>query len=118
MTADPLSLYYDLTFRVPRDNALTWLNDLSDTFGDERLCEALTTEWALSQDLRTFLSRTAGRLQLAQRKAEAKQEARHRDREMERQREYEAMPLEMRQANLHRLREMLREAGLPKEIRR
>lgn len=110
--ADAIEAYYRLTVSFPAGRVLAWLEDLVRDFGDARVVMALADEWSLDEDRRTFLSRVQDRLRRVDHQAAKRREAAAAAAaEAERQR-IEAMPEEQRAANLKRLGDMMREAGL------
>ena len=110
---DALDAYYRLTTRYPKGAALSWLRQLVDRHGDERVSTALSFAWIDSTELSTLLSRTEALMASAdeteakvrRNEASARQLAQLRESEM-------AMTEEQRAANLARLHDDMAARGL------
>lgn len=63
---DALDRYYELTLLRPWGRpAGRWISEMVGGFGDEKVQEALSAEWAKDKDQRTFLGRVDARLSRA-----------------------------------------------------
>jgi len=110
---DALDAYYRLTTRYPKGAALSWLRQLVDRHGDERVSTALSFAWIDSTELSTLLSRTEALMASAdetearvrRNEASARQLAKLRESET-------AMTEEQRAANLARLHDDMAARGL------
>jgi len=109
---DAVETYYRLTISFPAGKVLTWLNDLTRDFGDAAVSAALVAEHAADGSTRTILSRTQARLRLEEHTAAKRAAAAAAAREARDRAEAESMPEEQRSANLQRLGDMMRGAGL------
>lgn len=72
---DPVSAYYSLTNRFPKDNVLAWLKDLGSRHGNARASAMLATCYTESRDLGTLLGRTQARLRAEDHTAEQRERA-------------------------------------------
>lgn len=105
--------YYRLTGRPPSRNVISWINRLTDEFGDRQVITAVAEEHKVDPDTSTLLGRVQTRLADQTRKQAKAAEERGKRRAIDEARALEdAMPLEQRQANTALLGEMLREKGL------
>lgn len=70
---DPVSAYYQLTTRYPRDNVLSWLNDMGTRHGEARTSAMLARCYSESRDLGTLLGRTQAALRAEEHTASVKE---------------------------------------------
>lgn len=114
--ADLFDLYYRLTVRTPSKAVMDWLDRLQAEHGAETVALAMSMAWAESPNVKDFLGRVEMVCVRADKKrAEDDKDAAKRRAEDERRREREelaTMPEEQRNANMARLKDMLRTSGL------
>ena len=109
---DHLDAWYRLTGSWPTPKVLPWLNELAEAHGPPAVCRALAAECLANPERSTLLSRTQDRLRRSAHEAAKAAEIRRRREEAEEQARIEAMPAEVRAANMARLGEMMTAAGL------
>lgn len=113
---DAFETYTNLTGSYPSRKASPWLSRLIDEFGEAAVDAELVAEWGKAPDPATFLGRVQSALEVAAHRAAKAADERRRASELEYQRamreEAESMPIEQRQANMARLKDMLKTTGL------
>ena len=100
---DPLETYYQLVATWPSSKVVSWLNQLGSKYGDDAVSRMLATEWTKSNDRSTLLSRTAASLGAKTYRGSKGTKV------------PEPLPDisdEQRKANIERLRQTMKEAGL------
>lgn len=110
--SDPLDIYYRAVGSWPGPKVAPWIEDLSSSYGVDRFAAALGAELASDEPRHTLMSRVRDCLQreryLREREAETIRSAR----EAEERARIEEMPEEQRAANIERLLDMMKSAGL------
>lgn len=91
---------------------LPWLEELCRSHGDAAVEAALAAEVSIDTDRKTLLSRTQNRLEAAERHAAKRRELEAAAAAAAERARIEAMPEDQRAANLERLGDMMRNAGL------
>lgn len=111
-TPDVMDVWYRLTGSWPSPKVTPWLNQLGSDYGEAEVIIAIAEEWKLDPDRATVIGRARDRLAKARHDAGKAAEKAQAERETRERQAIEEMPEEQRAANLRRLREMMRDAGL------
>lgn len=109
---DALDAWFRLTGSTPSPKVLPWLEELCRSHGDAAVEQALAAEVSIDMDRKTLLSRTQARLEAAERHAAKRRQDADRAAAAAERARIEAMPEDQRAANLERLGDMMRNAGL------